>query len=237
MDSNRILISGGEGNLNNQLLKHKSNNILYIPSKAKMDIRNLANVYEAIKYFKPTHFIHTAAITRPMSMHETNHSLSVETNIIGTANCVVACSKHNVKLIYISTDYVYPGKDGNYKEDDCVLPFTNYGWSKLGGECSVQMMQDSLILRLAMCEKPFPHSKALVDMIKSPMYDEDVAKVIYKLINKSGIINVGGEAKSMFEFVKEDRPDIEKITLSEVGDVNMATNCSMNIDKLKEILK
>tara|TARA_R110002012_G_scaffold305144_1_gene509102 strand:+ start:516 stop:1226 length:711 start_codon:yes stop_codon:yes gene_type:complete len=235
--SKRILISGGHGKLNSKLLEVNSSNILLLPDKSEMDITQLSDVEKVIKDFGPTHFLHTAAITRPMAIHEKDPSISIATNIIGTANCAIACIAANVKLIYISTDFVYPGISGNYKETDGVNPFTNYGWSKLGGECSARMSPDNLILRLAMCQKPFPHPKALVDMIKSPIYVEDVAKIIFQLIDEKGIINIGGKAQSVFDFVKDDNPNIGKIKLSEISDVNMATDCSMDINKLKEILK
>ena len=56
----------------------------------------------------------------------------------------------NIKLIYFSTNYVYPGSKGNYKETDSLLPVNNYAWSKLGGEASVQLYKNSLILRVCM---------------------------------------------------------------------------------------
>ena len=66
----------------------------------------------------------------------------------------MACSEFNIKLIYFSTSYIYPGVRGNYKETDPLLPSNNYGWSKLGGECAVHMYKNSLILRVSMTEKP-----------------------------------------------------------------------------------
>ena len=234
--SKRILISGGEGNLNKKLREHSFGSTLYIPNQLEMDITKIDEIEKAIKDFSPTHFIHTAAITRPMSIHEQNPAISIETNIVGTANITLMCLKYKIKLIYTSTDYVYNGTKGNYLETDGVNPFTSYGWSKLGGECSVKMCPNHLILRLAMCEKPFPHPKALVDMIKSPIYVDDVAKLVLNLIDEVGVINVGGKAQSVFDFVKDENPDIGKIRLSEIGDVNMATNCSMNIEKLKNLM-
>ena len=146
------------------------------------------------------------------------------------------CERYNKKIIYLSTDYVYPGKDGNYKETDTMKPFTKYGWSKLGGECAVQMYDNHLILRLAMNKKPFPHPKALTDMRKSLIYIDDAAKITLKLLDETGIINVGGKSQSVYEFVKETNPDIEPITLSDVSDVNMATDCTMDTTKMEEIL-
>ena len=74
-----------------------------------------------------------------MKIHEKNITKSISTNIIGTANIVNACNKFKIKLIYFSTNYVYPGIKGNYSENDPLLPINNYAISKLGGECSVQL--------------------------------------------------------------------------------------------------
>ena len=115
--------------------------------------------------------------------------------------------------------------------------FTKYAWSKLCGECAVQMYDNHLILRMAMNRKPFPHPKALVDMKKSLMYIEDAAKITLQLLDENGIINVGGKSQSVYEFVKESNSDVKPITLSEISDVNMATDCSMDTKKLKKILQ
>ena len=117
-------------------------------------------------------------------------SRSILTNIIGTSNIVRACKEKNIKLIYFSTNYVYPGKKGNYSESDPVLPINNYAWSKLGGECAAQMLKNSLILRICMTEKPFLYKFAYTNLRTNFMFHEDLAKVFFKLINKKGIINI-----------------------------------------------
>ena len=101
-----------------------------------------------------------------MAIHNEDIKLSITTNIIGTSNIVLICELYKKKIIYISTDFVYEGLNGNYSEQDPLKPFTNYGWSKLGGECAVKMYDNHLILRMAMTERPFPHDKAFYDMKK-----------------------------------------------------------------------
>ena len=66
--------------------------------------------------------IHLAGLSRPMDVHKKYMNKSIDLNIIGTANVLKACSDLNIKLIYFSTSYVYPGVKGNYNEDDPVLP-------------------------------------------------------------------------------------------------------------------
>jgi dTDP-4-dehydrorhamnose reductase len=235
----KILVTGGDGEFCKHLVKIGKEHSFLTPAKSEMDVRDYWSLdsYFYQHQFKFDYVIHAGAITRPMVIHEDNPRLSIHTNIIGTANVVLACERYDKKIVYISTDYVYSGTDGNYKETDTVKPFTKYGWSKLGGECAVQMYDNHLIIRMAMNKKPFPHQKALIDMRKSLMYIEDAAKVTLKLLDETGIINVGGKSQSVYDFVKETNPDIQPITLSEIPDVNMASDCSMDTTKLEMILK
>ena len=55
-----------------------------------------------------------------MDIHEKKIDESINLNIIGTANVTRSCSLLKIKLIYFSTNYVYPGKTGNYKENDLI---------------------------------------------------------------------------------------------------------------------
>ena len=57
-----------------------------------------------------------------MDMHEKDINQSIDKNIIGTCNLVKICKILDIKIIYLSTNYVYPGIKGNYKENDPLLP-------------------------------------------------------------------------------------------------------------------
>lgn len=230
----KILISGGNGKFARELIISGSEKFdIIAPLKSKMDIRNPRHIYCAIAKQSPDYFIHAAAMTRPMKNHEISPLSSMKINIEGTCNVVDACATTGVKLIYISTDYVYPGESGNYSEKDGVLPFTKYGWSKLGGECAVKMYDNSLILRIAMCEKPFPHPAAMIDVRKSSIFNDEAAKITLQLLDETGIINIGGPNQSIYDFVTGYQ-NVEAITRNAV-DSNMMPNVSMNTDKLNEI--
>ena len=234
-----VLVSGGDGKFAKELQAYserlKDYNVI-LPPKRAMNVEDFGQVDYMIDMIKPDYFIHAAALTRPMSLHEEKPYTSVATNIVGTGNVVMACMKHRVKLVYISTDYVYPGDSGNYSEDDPLLPFTKYGWSKLGGECAVHIYDNSLILRMCMANKPFPHEKALTDVTKSCIYGEEAAKITLQLLDETGIINVGGRAETVYEFARRENPDVGKAFLKDVEDVAMGVDSSMDISKLKGIV-
>jgi len=227
----KILITGGQGKLARAIIATNTKYKIKAPSKDDLNIHN-DSLY-LINIFKPDYVIHTAALTKPMLQHEKDPYNSIQTNIIGTCNVVKSCIKNNVKLIYISTDYVYPGITGDYKETDSILPFTNYGWSKLGGECAVQMYANSLIIRLCLCNKPFEHEFAFDDMIKNYIYEEEAAKIILDLLDECGIINIGGPTQSVYNFVKQNNPQIKPKHTEYFKPIPL--NTSMNMDKLNEI--
>ena len=161
---------------------------------------------------------------------------SINLNIIGTANLGRICSELKIKLIYFSTSYVYPGKKGNYSEQDALLPWNNYAWSKLGGECAVQMYKNSLILRVSMTEKPFIHKKAFANVKLNFIFHEDLVKILIKLLNKKGVINVGGNAKTVYNFVKKFNPSVKKIYVTKNSMYKFPLKPFMNISKLKKII-
>jgi len=232
LNKKKILITGGQGRFANILKQSKLKLNLIFPSKKQLNILDIKSIERYIKKHRPKYLIHCAALSRPMKIHDADISKSIDLNIIGTANVVKICKQFNIKLIYFSTGYVYPGIKGNYKETDSLLPINNYAWSKLGGECAVSMYKNSLILRIIMCEKPFLHKKAFYDIETNFMYHEDVVKIIPKILNKFGIINVGGKTQSVYEFAKNSNKNIKKIS----GKKLFPPKPSMNTSKLKKIL-
>ena len=207
----KIIFTGGSGKFGKIFKKFNLNKKnIYYPSSNSFDVTNIKKMENIIKRIRPKFIIHAAAISRPMELHEKKVEKSISTNIIGTSNVVNLCYKYKIKLIYFSTNYVYPSKKGNYKEDNPVLPINNYAWSKLGGECAAQMLKNSLILRICMTEKPFLYSYAYTNLKTNFMFHEDLAKVFFKLINKKGIINIGGPTQSVFRFARKNNKNIKK---------------------------
>ena len=233
----KILFTGGTGRFANIFKLKKNNYIIEYPSKKKFNIENLKSIKKYILKTKPDYLIHCAALSRPMKIHEKNISKSITTNIIGTSNLVNICSELNIKLIYFSTNYVYPGTKGNYSENDPVLPINNYAISKLGGECAVRMYKNSLILRICMTEKPFVHKNAFNDVEINFMYHEELAKNLLKLINEKGIINVGGPKQIVYEFAKKNNPKIKAVSAKKMLGKKFPLKQSMNINKYIKIIK
>ena len=229
----KVVVSGGKGRFASILAKNSSTKHYFFPNKRTLNILNPTSIENYLNKTKPKYFIHAAALSRPMNIHDKNLSKSIDLNIIGTCNVVKICKKLKIKLIYFSTGYVYPGTKGNYKEEDPVKPINNYALSKLAGECAVKMNKDSLILRIIMCEKPFIHKSAFYDIKTNFIFHEDIAVEIPKLLNKKGILNVGGKIQSVYNFARKYNPNVKKIS----GKKIFPLNPSMNISKFLKITK
>jgi len=231
----KIIVTGGDERFAKILKKHNKDLNLFFFSKKKLDILNFKSIESVFKKFNPKIVIHCAGLSRPMILHEKKISKSIDLNIIGTANIVKACEKYKIKLIYFSTAYVYEGTIGNYKESDPVKPFNNYGFSKLGGECSVSMYKNSLILRIQMTEKPFQYKKAYSNVKSNFLYHEDLVNLLPKLLNEKGILNIGGKTQSIYSFAKKSNLDVVSIRAKKNN--KLPFNQTMNLNKLNEILK
>jgi len=239
----KILVSGKNGVLAKALDKasyHESFGNLEIicVSKNELDVTIPGLIERAINEYKPDVFLHVGAIAGSMKQHEENPLKSIEVNIIGTANVARICGRRGVKVVYISTDYVYCGINGDNTEETPTKPFNNYGLSKLGGECAVRMLDNSLVLRCSFTERPFKHDKAFYDSHRSYLYDDMAATRILKCIQAEsiGIINVGGPPQSVYSFAQSVNPKILATSRLAV-DEYVPLDTTMSVGKLELILK
>ena len=237
LHKNRIVVTGGTGRFASALKRVKTKYSVLYPSKSSLNILKENSIINYLKKKRPKYLIHLAGLSRPMSVHNDNIKKSIDLNIIGTANVVKICEKLNIKLIYFSSSYVYPGKKGSYSETDPVLPINNYAWSKLGGECSVNLYKNSLIIRASMTEKPFIHKKAFSDFFTNFIYHEDIAPKVFKLLNLKGVINFGGKSQSVFKFAKKYNPKIKKKSYKKNFGPSRPSNTTMNLKKFKKFFK
>jgi len=234
-----IVFTGGTGRFG-QVVKENYNRSkikIYFPSSRLLNILSPASIKKYLKLKKPKYLIHAAALSRPMQVHDTNISKSIDLNIIGTSNITKICSDLDIKLIFISTSYVYPGIDGEYKECDPIKPINNYGLSKMGGEAAVQMYNNSLIVRASMTEKPFIHKSAFSDFITNFLYHEEMVKILFKVLDEKGILNIGGKSQSVYNFAKLKNIKVKKISAKRILGKGTKLNVSMSLSKLKKIIK
>ena len=229
----KILVSGGDGRFAGELKKIKSKYKFIFRNKNELNILSSKSIKNNFRKFKPDCILHLAGLSRPMSIHDTLINKSIDLNIIGTANLVKMCNSFNKKIIFFSTSYVYPGRRGKYKETDPLLPWNNYGWSKLGAESMVQMYKNSLIIRACMTEKPFIHKYAFSNVKSNFIFHDQFAKIFLKLIKKKGVINVGGKTQTIFKFAKSFNKKVRKKN----SKGQLPLKMDMNLQKLRKFTK
>ena len=227
-----ILVTGGEGRFAQELKKINTRYNFFFRNKRQLNILSIRSIKNNISKYSADCILHLAGLSRPMSIHDTNINKSIDLNIIGTSNLVKACNENKIKIIFFSTNYVYPGTKGNYKEQDAVLPWNNYGWSKLGAEAAVQMYKNSLIIRACMTEKPFLHKYAFSNVNSNFIFHDDFAKKFVKIIKKKGIINLGGKSQTIYQFAKKYNKFVRKIKSK--GELPLKMN--MNLSKFKKMI-
>ena len=235
----KVLLTGAGGLLGKKLVERALESQIMCPfSRNELDVANAAQVRARFEEVNPDVCIHAAAMTTPMRAHQSLPTLSIETNIVGTASIAQQCWRYHTRLVYISTDYVYPGDVRRmWGEEDGVRPVNKYAWSKMGGECVAHMLDDALIVRCSHSDEPFKHPKAVTDAYKTPMSVDKVATYILQLIEReaTGVYNIGGESQSVYDFAKQSKPDVGKITRQDI-DEPVALDTSMDTTKLLEFL-
>tara|TARA_B110000858_G_C17775075_1_gene461812 strand:- start:2 stop:760 length:759 start_codon:yes stop_codon:yes gene_type:complete len=231
INKNKILITGKNSRFCMFLKEDLKEFKTIFTSKNEFDILKFSQMDKFLKGKKIKYLIHIAGLSRPMAVHEKKINISIDLNIIGTANIVKLCNKYKIKLIYFSTNYVYPGTKGNYKESDSLRPINNYAWSKLGGEAAVKLYKKSLILRLCMTDYPFIHKKAIKGAKSSFIYNKTVSRLMPFLLDEIGIMNIGGKRRDIHDFAKKfANKNIAQIALSKIK--KFPKDSSLNINKL-----
>jgi dTDP-4-dehydrorhamnose reductase len=135
-----------------------------------------------------------------------------EINYRFVTNLVDFCEERSIKLVHISTDYIYANSKNNKTENDIpVHQETWYSYTKLISDAYVQLRIDNyLLVRCSFKPKPFPYEKAFGNVKGNFDYVDVIAGQIIDLIkeDRSGIWNIGTKFKSIYDLAKQTRPDI-----------------------------
>ena len=145
------------------------------------------------------------------------------------------CNEHFIKLIHISTDYVYSNSIPFASENDVPVHCNNwYGYTKLLSDGLIQLRsEDYLLIRCSHKPSPFVYDSAWIDYVGNFDYVDTIATLIVDCVNKdlSGVYNVGTDVKTMFDLANETNVVESSFTPSHVPN-----NLSMDLTKLKSSL-
>jgi dTDP-4-dehydrorhamnose reductase/SAM-dependent methyltransferase len=213
----KILVTGGGGQLAQELVRIEPT--IDAPPKERLDFSRPGAIEAYAGENRYNLIIHAGAVTN--RFEDDPDEEYIRSNIIGTAHVVLYAMRQGARLVYISTDYVYPSERGGYTEESVLLPVNRYAKSKLGGELAVQLYDNSLIIRTSFYNRlDFP--KGCTDQYTSRLPLHEAAAAIYTLSrmnNLRGIINLGTPAKrSLYEIIRaEFNPSVVPVTRSQIS--------------------
>lgn len=238
MDNLRILVTGGRGRLARELVMLDS--AIDAPDRGQLDFSRYDQVESYCGKKKYDVIIHAGALTNKLTPGLDEQFIL--SNIIGTSNVVLWAMRNDVRLIYLSSDYVYPSECGDYTEESVLFPVNRYAKSKLGGEMAVQLYDKSLIVRMSFYGE-LNFAKGCVDQFVSRLPVREAAKAVYTLAVDQhivGVINVGTRSKrSVFEIINgEFNSSVEPCTRSDLRIPYIAPpDSSLNSSKYNRLVE
>lgn len=169
--------------------------------------------------------------------YSTDKESMYKVNYEAVANLSDICNAYKIKLIHISTDYVYAGSVNNATEEDMPVPSNNwYTYYKLLADEYIAITNSNyLICRCSFKSRPFEFKYAWYNQTGNFDYIDTITDLIIKLINKeaSGIYNVGTDLKNMLDLAKQTKSETQPAQKPD----HVPGNISMNLDKLKTLLQ
>lgn len=220
MSSGSILLTGGSGRLGGELRALLPGMIT--PARAELDVTRADTIEAALDRYVPGIVVHAAAYT-DVSRAELEREICWSTNVEGTRNLVRAIAGRDVFLVHISTDYVFAGTDGGYKEDDPPGPPRNYyALSKLVAEEIARCADRHLIIRTSFRPRSWPYATAFTDVYTSQDYVDVIAPEIALAIRHATelgwiTLHIGTERKSVYDLARRRNPSVLPGTKRDAG--------------------
>ena len=270
----KFLVTGSAGLIGRQVVKdlsethevfscyNKSKPEFGIPTK--MDLLNHEMISNVLSEKNPDIVIHLGAMTA-VDLCDTQQDNALKINSQATEILAKECSKINSFMVYVSTDYVFNGNSGLYKENDATNPIGFYGKSKLLGEKSIQnfssnwcIARTSTPFGLHPTKKSFPiwvienlqkqkQIDVLTDQFTSPTYVPNLSRMLIEISERhlTGIIHVAGASKiSRYEMASlvSDKLGLDGKLLREISindikwEAQRPKDSSLNVSKAISIL-
>jgi dTDP-4-dehydrorhamnose reductase len=206
-DENLRIIATGRGS---SRLHKNEGDYMY----ESVDVTQSNDLAKLFAKYSPDFIIHSASMT-DVDRCEINRDLCYEQNINATERILSECRNHGTHLIFISTDFVFDGKQGPYREDDSPNPLNYYGWTKFESEKTLQespidwtiirtnlvygvgydLTRSNIVLWVKNGLEMGKELTLVDDQIRTPTLAEDLAMGCLLTVEKkaTGIFNISGK--------------------------------------------
>lgn len=259
----KVLVTGVKGQLGYDVVKELTGRKIEAVGVdiEEMDITDAASVDKVIKEAAPDAVIHCAAYTA-VDAAEDNEELCRKVNVDGPRNIAAVCKELDIKMIQISTDYVFSGEgERPWEPEDAAAPQSVYGQTKYEGELAVQeLLEKYFIVRIAWVfgingknfvktmlnlAKTRDTLTVVNDQFGSPTYTYDLAKLLVDMVQteKYGVYHATNEGIcSWYDFAcaifREEGVEMNVLPVSSAeyaAKAKRPSNSRMSKDKLEEM--
>jgi dTDP-4-dehydrorhamnose reductase len=207
----RLLVTGGTGRLGREL-RRLLPEAAYL-GRAHGDIGDAAWLKSMLEQVRPTLVLHLAAWT-DVAGAERERAACFKVNVEGTRTLVRVCP---APVVYLSTDYVFRGDQGGYREGDPLDPVNYYAFTKALGEEAARRAARCLVIRTSFKPSEFPHPVAYDDLYTSADYVDVIAALIAPVLNSFedlpedlDTLHVGTGRKSVYDLVVRRNPGVRR---------------------------
>lgn len=234
----RILVTGGRGRLARAIGEYVKRaraveHEVLLLGKEQLNVLDLAAIATAIRINDISLVINCAAVLSAEA--ERDHYKAWSVNVNGTSNQAFVCKTLGARFVHISTDYVFDGEAGDYREEDPPNPVNYYGLTKTSAEACITMMKgsSSLILRAPFRhpDKPWPHSHAFIDQRVSARWTWEVVPDIIEAATDrglTGILHIGGLPKTVFDMARAMSPEVGAMCVDDFRPFRIPRNVTLN---------
>lgn len=233
----RYLLTGGSGRLGSELRALLPD--LAAPPSAELDVTRPESIDASIARYRPEVLVHAAAYTN-VGAAERERSACWTVNVVGTRHVAQATATHGLLLIHISTDYVFDGQRGGYREDEPPGPPINYyALTKLVAEEVARTAPAHLILRTSFRPREWPYPTAFTDMFTSQDYVDIIAPEVALAVRHAhripyDTLHIATERKSVYDLARRRAPGVAPGSRASAS-VQLPADISLDISRWRDL--
>lgn len=214
--SGGVLLLGGSGRLGRELRRVIACDA---PPRSEVDVLRPETVDAALDRGRFAIVIHAAALVG-VKPCEDDRARAFAINAEGTLHVARAAARTAAKLVYVSTDAVFDGERGRYREDDLPNPINAYALTKLLGEAHARAVPRHLVVRTSFVpSEGYVYPRAFVDQWTSRLIAPQAAAEIALAIELGveGLLHIGGPRRRQIDVAREVSPECGEMTRAETG--------------------
>ncbi len=233
-----ILLTGGSGRLGSELAPLLPG-IIAPAWPDELEITDPHSVAAVLDRWRPEVVVHAAAYT-DVAGAEGERARCWAVNVDGTRNVMQAAAARGIFLVHISTDYVFDGLCGGYREEDPVGPVRNYyALTKLVAEAIVRCAPAHLIIRTSFRAREWPHPVAFTDVYTSQDYIDCLAPELALAIRHCreipyAVVHIAGVRTSAYELARRRNPAVQPGSKRQAA-VDLPDDCSLDTSRWQEL--